>query len=309
MYEAEDVSFLSDQELWDRLAIYEGLSKVDVLNELSKRLYIRDEYKSAIVLLEEAKQLLLQLKDLAPAATVVEVYAALSFNYSYLKDYENALMNVEESIKISEENQVYITLHQYEVLIDCLENLERFEEAISKLENFSILCETSEKYEELIKSQIRISLNLARLKKFDKAYEMAFKAKEISTIHDEPGQVLYCEYLITKYLYELKDYEQSYEKIMKLIKSYELFDDRDQLIQSKYLFAQILYMKGDFELSEELLEDLAGEYFNTEKESIEMKLLIEKAHVQVLEKLKGKEYREKLRLIQERLKSFEEIVG
>lgn len=72
MYEAEDVSFLSDQELWDRLAIFDKLSNVDVLNELSKRLYIRDEYKSAMVLLEEAKQLLLELKDLAPVATEAE---------------------------------------------------------------------------------------------------------------------------------------------------------------------------------------------------------------------------------------------
>ena len=309
MFEEDDVSLLSDQELWDCLPVCEYLEKVEVLNELSKRLYLRDEYKSAVLLLEESKQILIDLKDLAPSAVIAEVYAALSFNYCYLKDYTNALTNIEASLKISKENQNYISLHQYETLIDCLENLDKFEEAICELENFAILCETSEKHEELIKSLIRISINQARLKKFEKAYEMAIKAKEVASTFNDPGQILYCEFLITKYLYELEDYDQSYEKIMKVIKSYELFDDRDQLIQAKYLFAQILYMKDYFELSEELLEDLANEYFNTEKESIELKLLIERAHVQVLEKLKGKEYKEKLRLIQDRLKSFEEIVG
>ena len=89
--EPEEVINLSNQELWDGLAKFDGLEKVEVLYELSRRCYLKDEFKVALTLTEQAKEILLELRDLAPSELLSDTYFSIAYNYERLNEFKNGL--------------------------------------------------------------------------------------------------------------------------------------------------------------------------------------------------------------------------
>ena len=308
MMDPEEVNNLSNQELWDRLATFEGLEKVEVLYELSRRCYLKDEFKVALTLTEQAKEILLELKDLAPSELLSDTYFSIAYNYERLNEFKNALTNAIEGVKIIRENNLFVNQYQYETLINCYEKCEQFEKANEELENLGYIFESNNRFGELCETYLKISINLQNLSKTQDALNLAKNARlEAKKINDE-ARILNCEYFIAKYEYELGLYNDSLQRSEKLVKALELFDDYDKKIKVKYLLAQILYVLKDYKRAEVLLEELSEQYFGLEQEEVSTKVMIEQAHIQVLEHLKGRENKEKLEKIDERLKSFKDLV-
>ena len=84
MNDYEDLMELTDKQLWDQLPRVEGELKSDFFYELSRRSFEKSDYKSALALAEQARDILLALKDLTSDAEILKIYRAIGMNANAL---------------------------------------------------------------------------------------------------------------------------------------------------------------------------------------------------------------------------------
>ena len=61
MSDFDDLTELSDKQVWERLNDVQAADRAECLYELSRRSYCKSDYKTALILAEQSRDLLLAL--------------------------------------------------------------------------------------------------------------------------------------------------------------------------------------------------------------------------------------------------------
>ena len=106
MSDFDDLTELSDKHVWERLNDVQDADRAECLYELSRRSYCKSDYKTALILAEQSRDLLLALGELANSAELANSYIAVGVNASNLNKHELVIENVEKALAITKENEL-----------------------------------------------------------------------------------------------------------------------------------------------------------------------------------------------------------
>ena len=106
MNDYEDLMELTDKQLWDQLPKVEGELKSDFFYELSRRSFEKSDYKSALALVEQARDILLGLKDLTSDAEILKIYRAIGINANALGKADLVISTMEKALEIAKRSNL-----------------------------------------------------------------------------------------------------------------------------------------------------------------------------------------------------------
>ena len=106
MNDYEDLMELTDKQLWDQLPNVDGELKSDFLYELSRRSFEKSDYKSALALAEQARDILLELKDLTSDAEILKIYRAIGMNAHALDNPDLVISTLEKALDIAKRSNL-----------------------------------------------------------------------------------------------------------------------------------------------------------------------------------------------------------
>jgi tetratricopeptide (TPR) repeat protein len=308
MFEQEDLMKLSENELWDQLPNVEGELKSDFLYELSRRSFDKSDFKSALALAEQSRDVILSLKDLTSDAELLKTYLVVGLNANKLGDHELVISNLEKAFEIAKANNLD-KAEDYTILVDAYDAIGDREKSIALLEwQF-------EKYnqidEDLACSSClaQIALNYKALEQFDKALTKLELALDFAKNSGDTNFTLLIQNYIADTLYDLGNYVEAEKRVEKLITSFELLNNKRSLIEMKYLKYQIMWMTGGNK--KEIIKSikaLAQEITEQDQESIDQRIFLEKIIISCLEDMGGWENIKEAGKCKKRLADLEELI-
>ena len=308
MFEHEDLMKLSENELWDQLPKVEGELKSDFLYELSRRSFDKSDFKSALALAEQSRDVILSLKDLTSDAELVKTYLVVGLNAHKLGDHELVISNMEKALEIAKANNLD-KADDYLILVDAYEEKGKSEKAIELLEwQF-------EKYH-LIDEDLdcagclaQIALHYKGLEQYDKALVKIESAIVFAKRVENTSYTLLLQSYVAEILYELERYGEAETKVEKLIASFELLNTNKSVIDMKLLRYQIMWMTGANKKEiVKSLKELAKEVTDTDQESVDQRILLETTIIKCLESIGGWENIKEAGKSKKRLAALEELV-
>jgi tetratricopeptide (TPR) repeat protein len=308
MFEYEDLMELTDKELWDQLPKVEGELKSDFLYELSRRSHDKSDFKSALALAEQSRDVIIGLKDLTSDAELVKTYFAVGLNAHRLKEYEIVISNTEKALEIAKANSIE-KVEDYSILVDAYDETGEQNKAIELLEwqfeNFNQIDDDQECAGCLAQIAIRYKIleqNETTLSKLELALDFAKKAGDTNFI-------LVIQTFIAESLYDLEHYVEAEKLVEKLISSFELLNNKKCLIEMKLLKYQIIWITGGNKKEVlKLIKGLALQVTETDQESIDQRILLEKTIINCLDDIGGWEYIKEMDKCKKRLADLEELV-
>jgi tetratricopeptide (TPR) repeat protein len=308
MFEQEDLMKLSENELWDQLPNVEGELKSDFLYELSRRSFDKSDFKSALALAEQSRDVILSLKDLTSDAELLKTYLVVGLNANKLGDHELVISNLEKAFEIAKANNLD-KAEDYTILVDAYDAIGDREKSIALLEwQF-------EKYnqidEDLACSSClaQIALNYKALEQFDKALTKLELALDFAKNSGDTNFTLLIQNYIADTLYDLGNYVEAEKRVEKLITSFELLNNKRSLIEMKYLKYQIMWMTGGNKKEIiKLIKALAQEITEQDQESIDQRIFLEKIIISCLEDMGGWENIKEAGKWKKRLADLEELI-
>jgi tetratricopeptide (TPR) repeat protein len=308
MFEQEDLMKLSENELWDQLPNVEGELKSDFLYELSRRSFDKSDFKSALALAEQSRDVILSLKDLTSDAELLKTYLVVGLNANKLGDHELVISNLEKAFEIAKANNLD-KAEDYTILVDAYDAIGDREKSIALLEwQF-------EKYnqidEDLACSSClaQIALNYKALEQFDKALTKLELALDFAKNSGDTNFTLLIQNYFADTLYDLGNYVEAEKRVEKLITSFELLNNKRSLIEMKYLKYQIMWMTGGNK--KEIIKSikaLAQEITEQDQESIDQRIFLEKIIISCLEDMGGWENIKEAGKWKKRLADLEELI-
>jgi len=308
MFEHEDLMKLSENELWDQLPNVEGELKSDYLYELSRRSFDKSDFKSALALAEQSRDVILSLKDLTSDAELLKTYLVVGLNANKLEDHELVISNLEKALEVAKANNLD-KAEDYTILVDAYDAIGNREKSIALLEwQF-------EKYnqidEDLACSSClaQIALHYKALEQFDKALTKLELALDFAKNSGDTNFTLLIQNYIADTLYDLGNYVEAEKRVEKLITSFELLNNKRSLIEMKYLKYQIMWMTGGNK--KEIIKSikaLAQEITEQDQESIDQRIFLEKIIISCLEDMGGWENIKEAGKSKKRLADLEELI-
>jgi tetratricopeptide (TPR) repeat protein len=308
MFEHEDLMKLSENELWDQLPNVEGELKSDYLYELSRRSFDKSDFKSALALAEQSRDVILSLKDLTSDAELLKTYLVVGLNANKLEDHELVISNLEKALEVAKANNLD-KAEDYTILVDAYDAIGNREKSIALLEwQF-------EKYnqidEDLACSSClaQIALHYKALEQFDKALTKLELALDFAKNSGDTNFTLLIQNYIADTLYDLGNYVEAEKRVEKLITSFELLNNKRSLIEMKYLKYQIMWMTGGNK--KEIIKSikaLAQEITEQNQESIDQRIFLEKIIISCLEDMGGWENIKEAGKSKKRLADLEELI-
>jgi tetratricopeptide (TPR) repeat protein len=308
MFEHEDLMKLSENELWDQLPKVEGELKSDFLYELSRRSFDKSDFKSALALAEQSRDVILSLKDLTSDAELLKTYLVVGLNANKLGDHELVVSNLEKALEMAKANNLD-KADDYTILVDAYDAIGNREKSIALLEwQF-------EKYnqidEDLACSSClaQIALNYKALEQFDKALTKLELALDFAKNSGDTNFTLLIQNYIADTLYDLGNYVEAEKRVEKLITSFELLNNKRSLVEMKYLKYQIMWMTGGNK--KEIIKSikaLAQEITEQDQESIDQRIFLEKIIISCLEDMGGWENIKEAGKSKKRLAYLEELI-
>ena len=308
MFEHEDLMKLSENELWDQLPNVEGELKSDYLYELSRRSFDKSDFKSALALAEQSRDVILSLKDLTSDAELLKTYLVVGLNANKLEDHELVISNLEKALEVAKANNLD-KAEDYTILVDAYDAIGNREKSIALLEwQF-------EKYnqidEDLACSSClaQIALHYKALEQFDKALTKLELALDFAKNSGDTNFTLLIQNYIADTLYDLGNYVEAEKRVEKLITSFELLNNKRSLIEMKYLKYQIMWMTGGNK--KEIIKSikaLAQEITEQDQESIDQRIFLEKIIIGCLEDMGGWENIKEAGKSKKRLADLEELI-
>jgi len=308
MFEHEDLMKLSENELWDQLPNVEGELKSDYLYELSRRSFDKSDFKSALALAEQSRDVILSLKDLTSDAELLKTYLVVGLNANKLEDHELVISNLEKALEVAKANNLD-KAEDYTILVDAYDAIGNREKSIALLEwQF-------EKYnqidEDLACSSClaQIALHYKALEQFDKALTKLELALDFAKNSGDTNFTLLIQNYIADTLYDLGNYVEAEKRVEKLITSFELLNNKRSLIEMKYLKYQIMWMTGGNK--KEIIKSikaLAQEITEQDQESIDQRIFLEKIIISCLEDMGGWENIKEAGKSKKRLAYLEELI-
>jgi tetratricopeptide (TPR) repeat protein len=309
MFEHEDLMKLSENELWDQLPKVEGELKSDFLYELSRRSFDKSDFKSALALAEQSRDVILSLKDLTSDAELLKTYLVVGLNANKLGDHELVISNLEKALEIAKANNLD-KADDYTILVDAYDAIGNREKSIALLEwQF-------EKYNQIDEDLdcssclAQIALHYKALEQLDKALTKLELALDFAKNSGDTNFTLLIQNYIADTHYDLGNYVEAEKRVEKLITSFELLNNKRSLIEMKYLKYQIMWMTGGN--NKELirsLKALAQEITEQDQESIDQRIFLEKIIISCLEDIGGWENMKEAGKLKKRLADLEELVN
>ena len=309
MFEHEDLMKLSENELWDQLPKVEGELKSDFLYELSRRSFDKSDFKSALALAEQSRDVILSLKDLTSDAEILKTYLVVGLNANKLGDHDLVISNMEKALEIAKANSLD-RVEEYSILGEAYEQKGETEKVINLLEwQF-------EKYNEVDDDLScasclgQMAIHYKVLEKYDEALTKAELALDFSKKAGDTNFTLLIQSYVAEILYELKRYVEAEKIIEKLIPSFELLNNKISFVDMKLLNMQIMWMTGanKKELIKSIKE-LALEINATDEEAVEQRIRIETTIINCLEDVGGWENIKEANKSKKRLADLEELLS
>ena len=308
MFEHEDLMKLSENELWDQLPNVEGELKSDFLYELSRRSFDKSDFKSALALAEQSRDVILSLKDLTSDAELLKTYLVVGLNANKLGDHELVISNLEKALEIAKANNLD-KADDYTILVDAYDAIGNREKSIALLEwQF-------EKYNQIDEDLdcssclAQIALHYKGLEQLDKALTKLELALDFAKNSGDTNFTLLIQNYIADTHYDLGNYVEAEKRVEKLITSFELLNNKRSLIEMKYLKYQIMWMTGGNKKEIiKSLKALAQEITEQDQESIDQRIFLEKIIIGCLEDMGGWENIKEAGKSKRRLADLEELV-
>ena len=309
MFEHEDLMKLSENELWDQLPKVEGELKSDFLYELSRRSFDKSDFKSALALAEQSRDVILSLKDLTSDTELIKTYLVVGLNANKLGDHEIVISNLEKALEIAKTNNLD-KADDYTILVDAYDAIGDREKSIALLEwQF-------EKYNQIDEDLdcssclAQIALHYKGLEQLDKALTKLELALDFAKNSGDTNFTLLIQNYIADTHYDLGNYVEAEKRVEKLITSFELLNNKRSLIEMKYLKYQIMWMTGGNKKEIiKSLKALAQEITEQDQESIDQRIFLEKIIISCLEDMGGWENIKEAGKSKKRLADLEELVA
>jgi tetratricopeptide (TPR) repeat protein len=308
MNDYEDLMELTDKELWDQLPKVEGELKSDFFYELSRRSFEKSDYKSALALAEQARDILLELKDLTSDAEILKIYRAIGMNAHALGNHDLVISTLEKALEIAKRSNLDRP-EDYSFLVDAYDEKEEIQKCVELLEwQF-------EKYNEIdddvecASCLAQISLNYRKLDKKDIALSKINLALDFAKNSVDTNFTLLIQNYIAETHYDLGNYVEAEKRVEKLITSFELLNNKRSLIEMKYLKYQIMWMTGGNKKEIiKSLKALAQEITEQDQEAIDQRIFLEKIIINCLEDMGGWENIKEAGKSKKRLADLEELI-
>ena len=308
MFEHEDLMKLSENELWDQLPKVEGELKSDFLYELSRRSFDKSDFKSALALAEQSRDVILSLKDLTSDAELIKTYLVVGLNAHKLGDHELVISNMEKALELTKANNL-ARFEDFSMLGEAYEHTGETEKVINLLEwQF-------EKYNQIDDDLGcagclgQIAIHYKVLEKYDEALSKAELALDFSKKAGETNFTLLIQTYVAEILYELQRYVEAEQLVEKLIPSFELLNNKISLVEMKLLKLQIMWMTGANKKAViRSIKELAHEINATDEESVEQRIRLETTIINCLEEVGGWENMKEASKLKKRLDNLEELV-
>jgi tetratricopeptide (TPR) repeat protein len=308
MNDYEDLMELTDKQLWDQLPKVEGELKSDFFYELSRRSFEKSDYKSALALVEQARDVLLELKDLTSDAEILKIYRAIGMNAHQLDNPDLVISTLEKALDIAKRSnldrpddfsilvEAYDQKEEYQKCIDLLEwQFEKYSEIDDDLECSSCLAQISLNYRKLDKKDIALS-------KINLGLDFAKKAENTNF-------TLLIQSYVAEVLYELENHQECEDLLDKLINSYELLNMKKMLLDMKLLKLQVQWMTDANEREVlETIKELSLQIIGDDQEAVDQRIRFEQTIINCMEHLGSWTYNKELEIRKKRLADLEQLV-
>ena len=308
MNDYEDLMELTDKQLWDQLPKVEGELKSDFFYELSRRSFEKSDYKSALALVEQARDILLGLKDLTSDAEILKIYRAIGMNANALGNHDLVIATLEKAFELAKRNGLDRP-EDYAILVDAYDQKEELQKCVELLEwQF-------EKYNEIdddvecASCLAQISLNYRKLDKRDIALSKINLALDFAKKAGDTNYTLLIQSYVAEVLYELENYQECEDLLDKLISSYELLNIKKNLLDMKLLKLQVQWMTDANEREVlETIKELSLQIIGDEQDAVDQRIRFEQTIINCMEHLGGWTYTRELDNRKKRLADLEQLV-
>ena len=308
MNDYEDLMELTDKQLWDQLPKVEGELKSDFFYELSRRSFEKSDYKSALALVEQARDILLALKDLTSDAEILKIYRAIGMNANALGNHDLVIATLEKAFELAKRNGLDRP-EDYAILVDAYDQKEELQKCVELLEwQF-------EKYNEIdddvecASCLAQISLNYRKLDKRDIALSKINLALDFAKKAGDTNYTLLIQSYVAEVLYELENYQECEDLLDKLISSYELLNMKKLLLDMKLLKLQVQWMTNANEREVlESIKELSLQIIGDDQDAVEQRIRFEQTIINCMELLGGWTYTRELDNRKKRLADLEQLV-
>ena len=308
MNDYEDLMELTDKQLWDQLPKVEGELKSDFFYELSRRSFEKSDYKSALALVEQARDILLGLKDLTSDAEILKIYRAIGMNANALGNHDLVIATLEKAFELAKRNGLDRP-EDYAILVDAYDQKEELQKCVELLEwQF-------EKYNEIdddvecASCLAQISLNYRKLDKRDIALSKINLALDFAKKAGDTNYTLLIQSYVAEVLYELENYQECEDLLDKLISSYELLNMKKLLLDMKLLKLQVQWMTDANEREVlETIKELSLQIIGDEQDAVDQRIRFEQTIINCMEHLGGWTYTRELDNRKKRLADLEQLV-
>jgi tetratricopeptide (TPR) repeat protein len=308
MNDYEDLMELTDKQLWDQLPKVEGELKSDFFYELSRRSFEKSDYKSALALVEQARDILLALKDLTSDAEILKIYRAIGMNANALGNHDLVIATLEKAFELAKRNGLDRP-EDYAILVDAYDQKEELQKCVELLEwQF-------EKYNEIdddvecASCLAQISLNYRKLDKRDIALSKINLALDFAKKAGDTNYTLLIQSYVAEVLYELENYQECEDLLDKLISSYELLNMKKLLLDMKLLKLQVQWMTDANEREVlETIKELSLQIIGDDQDAVDQRIRFEQTIINCMEHLGGWSYTRELDNRKKRLADLEQLV-
>ena len=308
MNDYEDLMELTDKQLWDQLPKVEGELKSDFFYELSRRSFEKSDYKSALALVEQARDILLALKDLTSDAEILKIYRAIGMNANALGNHDLVIATLEKALEIAKRSNLD-SPEDYSILADAYDEKEEVQKSNELLEwQF-------EKYNEIDDDLecsgclARISLNYRKIDKPDMALPKLHLALDFAKKTADTNFTLLIQTYLAETLYELEKYRESEDLVDKLINSFDLLNTKKNLLDMKLLKLQIQWMTNSNEREViESIKELSLQIIGEDQEAIDQRIRFEQTIINCMEHLGSWYYTREIESRKKRLADLEQLV-
>ena len=308
MNDYEDLMELTDKQLWDQLPKVEGELKSDFFYELSRRSFEKSDYKSALALVEQARDILLGLKDLTSDAEILKIYRAIGINANALGKADLVISTLEKALEIAKRSNLDRP-EDYSFLVDAYDQKEEFQKAIELLEwQF-------EKYNEIDDDTecagclAQISFIYRKLDKQDIALPKLNLAVDFAKKTENTNYILLIQTYVAEVLFELENYKDCGDLLDKLISSYELLNIKKNLLDMKLLKLQVEWMMDANEREViESIKELSLQIIGDDQDAVDQRIRFEQTIINCMEHLGGWTYTRELDNRKKRLADLEQLL-
>lgn len=308
MNDYEDLMELTDKQLWDQLPKVEGELKSDFFYELSRRSFEKSDYKSALALAEQARDILLALKDLTSDAEILKIYRAIGMNANALGNHDLVIATLEKAFELAKRNGLDRP-EDYAILVDAYDQKEELQKCVELLEwQF-------EKYNEIdddvecASCLAQISLNYRKFDKRDIALSKINLALDFAKKAGDTNYTLLIQSYVAEVLYELENYQECEDLLDKLINSYELLNIKKNLLDMKLLKLQVQWMTDANEREVlESIKELSLQIIGDDQDAVDQRIRFEQTIINCMEHLGGWSYTRELDNRKKRLADLEQLV-